>query len=64
MTISIIVYCGEDKLLAKIIELYYKRLKESHVVVIVKDYKPYQTENMYVMGEEFGTKFKETSKAI
>ncbi|MCC0764341.1 hypothetical protein IR151_15180 [Clostridioides sp. ES-S-0006-03] len=50
--------------MAKIIELYYKRLKESHVVVIVKDYKPYQTENMYVMGEEFGTKFKETSKAI
>ena len=37
-------------------------LKESYLVVDIKDYKPHQTENLYVIGWVTCNKMKELSK--
>ncbi|MCC0716535.1 N-acetylmuramoyl-L-alanine amidase [Clostridioides sp. ES-S-0077-01] len=57
-----IVYSGDDKVSADILGLYYKRAKESYLVVDVKDYKPHQTQNLYVIGGVTCNKMKEISK--
>ncbi|MCC0658306.1 N-acetylmuramoyl-L-alanine amidase [Clostridioides sp. ES-S-0123-01] len=57
-----IVYNGDDKVSADILGLYYKRLKESYLVVDIKDYKPHQTQNLYVIGGISCSKMKALSK--
>ncbi|HCD8960474.1 N-acetylmuramoyl-L-alanine amidase [Clostridioides sp. ES-S-0001-03] len=57
-----IVYSGDDKVSADILGLYYKRSKESYLVVDIKDYKPHQTQNLYVIGGVTCNKMKEMSK--
>ncbi|MFL8713045.1 N-acetylmuramoyl-L-alanine amidase family protein [Clostridioides sp. GD02377] len=57
-----IVYSGDDKVSADILGLYYKRAKESYLAVDIKDYKPHQTQNLYVIGGVTCNKMKELSK--
>ncbi|MCC0658510.1 N-acetylmuramoyl-L-alanine amidase [Clostridioides sp. ES-S-0123-01] len=57
-----IVYSGDDKVSADILGLYYKRAKESYLVTDIKDYKPHQTQNLYVIGGVTCNKMKEMSK--
>lgn len=57
-----IVYSGDDRVSAEIIGLYYKRKDESYLVTDIKDYKPYKTENLYVIGGGACSKIKEMSK--
>ncbi|MCC0638048.1 MULTISPECIES: N-acetylmuramoyl-L-alanine amidase [unclassified Clostridioides] len=58
-----IVYSGDDRVSAEIIGLYYKRKDESCLVTDIKDYKPYKTENLYVIGGGACSKMEEMSKS-
>ncbi|EAA0001162.1 TPA: N-acetylmuramoyl-L-alanine amidase [Clostridioides difficile] len=57
-----IVYSGDDRVSADILGLYYKRAKESYLVIDIKDYKPHRTQNLYVIGGVTCNKMKEMSK--
>lgn len=58
-----VVYSGDDKVSADILGLHYKRKKEKCLVTDIKDYKPHQTENLYVIGGETCNKMKDMSKS-
>ncbi|HBG0387165.1 TPA: N-acetylmuramoyl-L-alanine amidase [Clostridioides difficile] len=57
-----IVYSDDDRVSADILGLYYKRAKESYLVIDIKDYKPHRTQNLYVIGGVTCNKMKEMSK--
>ncbi|EQF25107.1 N-acetylmuramoyl-L-alanine amidase family protein [Clostridioides difficile CD160] len=57
-----IVYSGDDKVSADILGLYYKRAKENYLVIDIEDYKPYRTQNLYVIGGIACNKMKELGK--